>query len=89
MLSLSLPLLRNILPANLHPPPFFAPCSLSIKPPHFMDNLSKFPHSSMKMPHFMDNRINSVPLSTKSPIFMDNRSKFPHQVPVVSGKRCL
>ena len=69
--------LRNILPANLHPPPFFAPCSLSIKPPHFMDNRSKFPHSSMKMPHFMDNLINSVPLSTKSPIFMDNRSEFP------------
>ena len=42
--------LRNILPANLHPPPFFAPCSLSIKPPHFMDNRSEIPHSSMK-PH--------------------------------------
>ncbi|MBQ2373409.1 MAG: hypothetical protein II289_09600, partial [Bacteroidales bacterium] len=44
----------------------------------FMDNRSKFPHSSMKMPHFMDNLINSVPLSTKSPIFMDNRSEFHH-----------
>ena len=41
-----------------------------------MDNLSKFPHSSMKMPLFMDNPINSRPLSTKSPIFMDKRQIF-------------
>ena len=98
--------LRNILPATLLPSPFFAPCSLSIKPPHFMDNPSEIPqssikmplfmdnpseipHSSMKMPHFMDNPINFCPLSTKSPVFMDNPSEIPHQVPVVSGKRCI
>ena len=35
--------------STLLPPHFFVPCSLSIKPPHFMDNRSKFPHSSMKL----------------------------------------
>lgn len=76
MLSLSLPLLRNILPANLHPPPFFAPCSLSIKPPHFMDNLINSVPLSTKSPIFMDNPINSRHLSTKSPVFMDKRQIF-------------
>ena len=50
----------------------FAPCSLSIKPPHFMDNLINSRPSSMKSPVFMDNPSEFHHSSMKMPHFMDN-----------------
>ncbi len=71
-----------------HPPPSsllrsFVPCSLSIKPPHFMDNPINSRPLSMKSPVFMDNRSEIPHSSMKMPHFMDNPSEIPYQVPVV------
>ena len=49
----------------------FVPCSLSIKPPHFMDNLINSVPLSTKSPVFMDKRQIFYDLSMKPPHFMD------------------